>query len=220
MCFVSVLRCFLCQTVHNVKRLPRTTEPKCAKSFRCEVEFNRCGYWYCDFNDKNVNLANFANRIGGTCGDQLCESNTCKLSVHQIDCCFGREQNVVVGVEIKTEVARREWPHSIDCYVDPCLTAPEVGRVLYSVLRSKDFRTLGAGRQLELENETYEFKVQGDVDQITLTVSVSRKSGEFCPQIYHGSFNRFLAFAFWKERKAASEFSLKDFFCVGKANLQ
>ena len=76
---------------------------------------------------------------------------------------------------------------------------------------------LGSGRQMDFENETYIFEVEGDVNQIVLTVTVSRRSGEACPQIYSGSFNRFLAFAFWKEQKAKYEVRLKDYFSIEKA---
>ena len=217
MCFVSILECFLCQTQYNAKRLSdvskghRNEPPRFINVKKC------CGYWYCLFNDKNVLLTNHSDRIGKTCGHQFCEEDVCKLSVRTIDCCFYGEQHCIPEVEIKSEGVNLTLPYSVDCYLDPCLIAPEVGRVLYNVLESKDFRVLGSGHRMDLKNETYVFEVEGDVNQIVLTVTVSQRSGEACPQVFSGSFNWFLALAFWKGHKAKSEVRLKDYFSIEKA---
>ena len=215
MCFVSILECFLCRTKYNAKRLIDFAETRNVRPPRFINVKRCCGYWYCLFNNKDVILTNYSDRVDQTCGDQLCESENCKLSVRTVDCCYsGEHQHIPEIEECNFEKAVTILPHSVDCYLDPCLTAPEVGRVLYNVLQRKDFRVFGAGRQMEFENETYVFVIDGDVDQIKLTVTVSRKSGELCPQVYIGSFNRFLALAFWKEQGKNSRLSLKDFFSV------
>ena len=218
MCFVSILECFLCRTKYNAKRLSDFSEVKSVRPPRFINVKRCCGYWYCSFSDKNVILTNYSDRINQTCGDQLCESENCKLTVRKVDCCFNSEHKYIPEVEEYTpEKVVSALPHSVDCFLDPCLTAPEVGRVLYNVLESKDFRVFGAGRRMEFENEMYVFEIDGDEDQIKLTVTVSRKSGERCPQVYSGSFNRFLAFAFWKEQGKNSKLKLKDFFPVEDA---
>ena len=217
MCFVSILECFLCRTKYNAKRLIDFAETRNVRPPRFINVKRCCGYWYCLFNNKDVILTNYSDRVDQTCGDQLCESENCKLSVRTVDCCYsGEHQHIPEIEECNFEKAVTILPHSVDCYLDPCLTAPEVERVLYNVLQRKDFRVFGAGRQMEFENEMYVFAIDGDVDQIKLTVTVSRKSGELCPQVYIGSFNRFLALAFWKEQGKNSRLSLKDFFSVEK----
>ena len=205
----------MCRTKYNAKRLIDFAETRNVRPPRFINVKRCCGYWYCLFNNKDVILTNYSDRVDQTCGDQLCESENCKLSVRSVDCCFsGEHQHIPEIEECNFEKAVTILPHSVDCYLDPCLTAPEVGRVLYNVLQRKDFRVFGAGRQMEFENEMYVFAIDGDVDQIKLTVTVSRKSGELCPQVYIGSFNRFLALAFWKEQGKSSRLSLKDFFSV------
>ena len=205
----------MCRTKYNAKRLIDFAETRNVRPPRFINVKRCCGYWYCLFNNKDVILTNYSDRVDQTCGDQLCESENCKLSVRTVDCCYsGEHQHIPEIEECNFEKAVTILPHSVDCYLDPCLTAPEVGRVLYNVLQRKDFRVFGAGRQMEFENEMYVFAIDGDVDQIKLTVTVSRKSGELCPQVYIGSFNRFLALAFWKEQGKNSRLSLKDFFSV------
>ena len=207
----------MCRTKYNAKRLIDFAETRNVRPPRFINVKRCCGYWYCLFNNKDVILTNYSDRVDQTCGDQLCESENCKLSVRTVDCCYsGEHQHIPEIEECNFEKAVTILPHSVDCYLDPCLTAPEVGRVLYNVLQRKDFRVFGAGRQMEFENEMYVFAIDGDVDQIKLTVTVSRKSGELCPQVYIGSFNRFLALAFWKEQGKNSRLSLKDFFSVEK----
>lgn len=214
MCLVTVLKCFMCGRFYPGVKSKTVHSSDCQPASQDVVVNKRCGYWYCEFNNKSIDLSRRIDRIEKTCGDPFCETQKCNLTSRVIDCCFSREHTRIRVIELEEAPIELVPPHSVDCYLVPCLTAPEIGEMLFDNLETADFRTFGNGGTVRFQDEFYKYLVKGDVDRIKLTVTVIRRGGDVYPQMYEGSYCRFLAFSFWKAHRASTRVDLRSYFPV------
>lgn len=216
MCKMYFPRCWVCKKRQPVRRVISAIAPakRDLASSVLYLEEDPCGYWYCKFQSLE-SLADYENRVGDTCGEQMCDPTKCRLIEVKVDCCF-RGANFYSVVKFATTTTQR-IPVTLDDYLTPHLSSFQLARLLYFRLAYRDFKRLRIGGAIDFTDyASYRITVYGDVDRICLVVKVTRKDGDRCPQIFEGSYCRFLALSFWKEEKRRQCCNLSELFSISE----
>ena len=171
------------------------------------VENIRCTNWYCDFNTAAWPPPS-SSLVSGTnvCGDQLCtDKNNCYLEYKTYFCCFVTGANVglyYITVEPESVALPTTPPYSAQCYLVETLSNREVLICLREGLEARHFSLL-ASSDVTLAfaclvgNDEYDLTVDGDDNKLKLTVTVSRRGGEYSPQVYKVSYMSCLSLVYW-----------------------